>query len=234
MTRAIMSGYLLATVLGVNAIALFPGAATAQYREQYPAQQQYPGQQQYPTQQQYPVQQPYRGQLQVTTTRLEAGTTLSVAPPRVGDAKYFSNDSIHPVSLAVTQDIFDDYGNLAIPSGSTLRGELRPEPGGARFFGSLLVTENRAYSLQAVSTLIHDEKDPRQIASGAIAEDAVIGAAAGAILGVVTGGVSTLGVLGGAAAGVGVGNVTATRAIVLRPEQPLTVSLDTAITVINE
>ncbi|MEO1131237.1 MAG: hypothetical protein AAFX40_00865, partial [Cyanobacteria bacterium J06639_1] len=105
---------------------------------------------------------------------------------------------------------------------------------GSRFFGSLLVTEQRAYSLQAVSPLIHDEKDPRQYAGGAIAEDALIGAAAGALLGVVTGGVSTLGVIGGAAAGVGVGNVSANQAIVLRPEQPITVSLDTPITIINE
>lgn len=216
MMRAITSGCLTVTLLGVHAIGLFSSAARAQYQNsQYQEPQ-------------------YREQLQVTTTRLEAGTTLSVAPPAVGDSLYFSNDSIHPVSLAITKDIFDEFGNLAIPAGSTLRGELRPEPGGARFFGSLLVTENRAYSLQAVSPLLHDEKDPRQITGGAIAEDALIGAAAGTLLGVITGGVSTLGVLGGAAAGAGVGNVTANRAVVLRPEQPIAVSLDTTITVINE
>lgn len=193
-------------VASLNAIALCPSLAIAQHRQQ----------------------------LQVTTTRLDAGTVLSVAPPSVGATQYFSHDTIHPVSLSVTKDVFDSFGNVAIPAGSTLRGELRPVTGGSRFFGSLLVTEQRAYSLQAVSPLIHDEKDPRQYEGGAIAEDALIGAAAGALLGVVTGGVSTLGVIGGAAAGVGVGNVSANRAIVLRPEQPIVVSLDTPITIINE
>lgn len=90
---------------------------------------------------------------------------------------------------------------------------------GLLFAGSATLPFASAFAQQ------QDEKDPRQYSSGSITEDALIGGAAGAILGGLTGGVSAGGVLGGAAAGVGVGNVTAPQTVVLRPNQALNLTL---------
>jgi len=76
--------------------------------------------------------------------------------------------------------------------------------------------------LSATSDLLPDVKDPRETSSGAIAGDAAIGAAGGAVIGAVIGnGVSIWEILGGAAAGVAVGNVTAQRVVILAPGEPI-------------
>ncbi len=59
-----------------------------------------------------------------------------------------------------------------------------------------------------------DVKDPRDTSSGAIAEDAGIGAAGGAILGEVFGDA-------GAAAGAATGNITADRVVVVEPDSAI-------------
>ncbi|MFT0798306.1 hypothetical protein [Synechococcus sp. R5-12] len=51
----------------------------------------------------------------------------------------------------------------------------------------------------------------------------------GTVLGLLTGGVSALGVIGGAGAGVAVGNITAPQVVVLRPNQTINLALDSPV-----
>jgi hypothetical protein len=165
-------------------------------------------------------------QLQVGTSQLQQGTVIPTTPAVISsEAQIFSPDSVHPLNLVVSENIYDSSGNVLLPAGSKIYGQLFPAPGGAEFIANSIVIHGYSYRIQAVSGILHDEKDPRETASGAIAGDATIGAAAGAFLGAMTGGVSTLGVLGGATTGVIVGNTTAPRVVILRPGETISVIL---------
>ncbi len=162
--------------------------------------------------------------------RLEQGTIIPVGSLSSEGPQYFYPDTIYPLEVAVTQNIFDNQGRLVIPAGSRIFGQMEPAPGGSRFVATSIVLGGRTYSLRAVSNILHDEKDPRQYSAEAIAQDAAIGAVAGTLLGAITGGVSAGNVLGGAAAGVVVGNVTAPQVVVLRPGQSFNLTLEAPLT----
>jgi hypothetical protein len=161
--------------------------------------------------------------------QLQQGTVIPVGTISTNGPQYFSSDTVHNVTLAVTQSIYDPTGRLVIPAGSQIYGQLQPIAGGARFVVNSISLNGRSYPIQASSGVIHNEKDPREYSSEAIAGDAAIGAVAGTVLGVITGGVTTTGVLGGAAAGVLTGNVTAPMVVVLRPGQSLNITLEAPV-----
>lgn len=165
-------------------------------------------------------------QLQVGTSQLQQGTVIPTTPAAVtSQAQFFSPDGVHPLNLVVSENIYDSSGNVLLPAGSKIYGQLFPAPGGAEFIANSIVINGYSYQIQAISSVLHDEKDPRETSSGSIAGDATIGAAAGAFLGAMTGGVSTLGVLGGATTGVIVGNTTAPRVVILRPGETISITL---------
>ncbi len=165
-------------------------------------------------------------QFDVTIIHLYAGSRLPAGLAFENQPQYFDPNGVHPLVLTVQQDVYNNGGWLVIPAGSQVRGNLYPVQGGLQFVANELVKGGRSFPLQATSDLIHDEKDPRQYSSGAITEDAIIGAAAGALLGGISGGVGVGEVLGGAATGVGVGNITAPQVVVLRPGQLINLTLD--------
>ena len=160
------------------------------------------------------------------TYRLDQGTIIPVGSLSSEGPQYFYPDTLYPLEVAVTQNIFDSQGRLVIPAGSRVFGQMEPAPGGSRFVATSIVLGGRTYSLRASSSVLPDEKDPRQYTPRAIAEDAAIGAAAGVLLGALTGNLSPGNVLGGAVAGVVVGNVTAPRVVVLRPGQSFYLTLE--------
>ncbi len=162
--------------------------------------------------------------------RLEQGTIIPVGSLSSEGPQYFYPDTIYPLEVAVTQNIFDNQGRLVIPAGSRVFGQMEPAPGGSRFVATSIVLGGRTYSLRASSNILHDEKDPRQYSAEAIAQDAAIGAVAGTLLGAISGGVSAGNVLGGAVAGVVVGNVTAPQVVVLRPGQSFNLTLEAPLT----
>jgi len=164
-------------------------------------------------------------QFDLGTIQLQAGSTIPAAAPASGEPLYFDPNGTHAVTLTVPRDIYNTGGWKVIPAGSQIQGTLRPAQGGAIFTAETLLLNGRRIPIQASTGLINDEKDPRQYSSETTIEDAVIGGAAGALLGGLTGGISAGGVLGGAAAGVGVGNVTAPQTVVLRPNQVLDLTL---------
>jgi len=158
--------------------------------------------------------------------RLDQGTLIPVGSLSSEGPQYFYPDTLYPLEVAVTQNIFDSQGRLVIPAGSRVFGQMEPAAGGSRFVATSIVVGGRTYSLRASSSVLPDEKDPRHSTAEAIAQDAAIGAAAGVVLGALTGNLSLGNVLGGAVAGGVVGNVTAPQVVVLRPGQSFYLTLE--------
>lgn len=113
-------------------------------------------------------------------------------------------------------------GSQRLPVGTIVRGRFEPAEGGLVYRASSVEVADRIFRVDAYSELLRDRKDPRQTSTGAILTDAAIGAAGGYVLGEVLGDAGVVEVLGGAAAGVLVGNTTAPFVVVISPEDPIT------------
>jgi hypothetical protein len=166
--------------------------------------------------------------LSAGVVRISAGKEIPVASAE--DTFYLNSDKTYRRSLAISEDIYDQNGNLAIPEGSTVSGVFKPVRGGLKFYADSLETHGNRYRIRATSQTIHDQKDPRYYQPGAIAGHAALGAGGGALIGLLTGGVSTGGVLAGAAAGAVVGNVTAPQVVVIDDNHPVTLRLQSSVT----
>ena len=164
-------------------------------------------------------------QFDLGTVQLLSGSVIPGTAPATNESLYFDPNGTHALTLTVPNDIYNQSGFRVVPAGSQIQGTLRPAQGGALFTAEALVINGRRLPLQGSTGLINDEKDPRQYDTESTVEDAVIGGVAGALIGGLTGGVSAIGVLGGAATGVGVGNITAPQVVVLRPNQVLNLTL---------
>lgn len=112
-------------------------------------------------------------------------------------------DETAPLTLTVADDVESSSGRVIIPRGSKLEGELQPSGGGSRFVAETLTLPNgETTDIDAVSNVVTEtetitEKDDPDILRGA-----VVGGAAGAILGEIFGSIDVLEVLGGAGLGV--------------------------------
>ena len=112
-------------------------------------------------------------------------------------------------------------GGRRLPVGTIVRGRFEPAEGGLVYVANSVEIAGQIYQINAVSELLRDRKDPRQTSTGAILTDAAIGAAGGYVLGEIFGRPDFLEVVGGAAAGVVVGNTTAPFVVVVSPEDPI-------------
>ncbi len=135
-------------------------------------------------------------------------------------------------SLTVLDPIRNDQGEILVPNGSRVDGRFEPAAGGTQFVAESVIIEDQVFPLSAQSDLLKDIKDPRQTNTGQVIQDAAIGAAAGAILGLVTGDsvIATEEVLAAGAAGAAIGNVTAPRVVVIDPQQPIRLRLTQDLT----
>lgn len=133
---------------------------------------------------------------------------------------YFNTDTTYELPLVVSSPVVIE--GVTLPEGTLIQGRLEPASGGLRYVASAVEAGGISRSLNATSVVLEDIKDPRETSAEAIAGDAAIGAAGGAVIGAVIGdGVGLLEILGGAAAGVVVGNVTAQRVVIIEPNQPI-------------
>jgi hypothetical protein len=173
----------------------------------------------------------------VGVSRIAANTALPAITASNQDSQaptlFMDPNEERPMSIFLSNDIYDSNNQLALPRGSEVRGRFVPVRGGLKFLADAVVVRGQYYAIQASSDVLRDEKDPRQYSGEAIAGDALIGAGAGALLGALTGGVSWGGVLGGAAASSILGNVTAPQVVVVSPDRPLNLRLDAPLTVRN-
>ncbi|MEN9231036.1 MAG: S-layer homology domain-containing protein [Thermostichus sp. DG02_5_bins_236] len=157
---------------------------------------------------------------------LAAGTLMQTTST-FNERLYIAPNETRPLSLIVNNPIRNAQGEIVVPYGSRVDGRFEPAPGGTRFVAESVIVNNQLFPLAAQSDVIHDVKDPRYTTSGKIIQDAAIGAAAGAILGLVTGdnAIATEEVLGAGAAGAVIGNVTAPQVVVLDPNQVIELRL---------
>jgi len=161
---------------------------------------------------------------------LPAGQAIATKINRQ-DTLVISKGETVNASLLVAQDIAATNGTVLIPAGAVIEGQFVPAEGGSRFVAQRFTSRGATVRLQAESALINDTKDPRATNTGAILTQAGIGGAAGAVLGgVLRGNVQILDVLGGAAAGVVIGNVTAPQATVIEPSTIINIVTKQTIT----
>jgi len=164
---------------------------------------------------------------QLQTTLLLRSGDLIQAVHRSPERLLIAPGETRAVSLSLETPLRDIYGNMVVPAGAILEGQFQPVSGGTQFVSRALIFNGQSYPLYAQSQVIPLRKDPRHTSAEAIVQDALIGAAAGAILGGLFGDrvISTEKVLGGAAAGAVIGNVTAPEVAVIDPNANLTLTV---------
>jgi len=132
--------------------------------------------------------------------------------------------TVNDVSLEVTQNVANNKGVVLIPAGAVIVGQFVPVSGGSKFVAQKLSSRGATIGMLGESPTLTDMKDPRETNTGAIATDAAIGGASGAVLGtVMRGSLKVEDIVGGAVAGAVIGNVTAPQVTVVEPQTPLVV-----------
>ncbi|MEH2293366.1 hypothetical protein [Nostoc sp.] len=109
--------------------------------------------------------------------------------------------------LTVATDVTNNQGNVVIPAGSQIVGQLQPVTGGSQFVASQLIINGQQLGINASSHSITTTQDVRSPNFTAILKDAAVGSAAAAGISGLTGNKHiTLGkVLTGTAVGTAVG-----------------------------
>ena len=138
---------------------------------------------------------------------------------------YLNKDSTYNYNLIATQR--GTIGNVTVFVGATVVGKYVPTEGGLRYKAQAVTYDQYSYRINAASQTLADVKDPRDTSTGAVAEDAGIGAAGGVVLGEVLGGGANVeeAVLGGAA-GAATGNLTVDRVVVIKPDESILLYAD--------
>ena len=204
---AIISSLTMLTSIAVTALSASPSNAFSSDRSQTKLQANNPT-----SNQKNKLAQVFR-----STFNLPVGQAIATKINRQ-DTLYINKGETVKTSLLVAQDISANNGTVLIPAGAVIEGQFVPAEGGSKFVAQKFTSRGATVRLQAESALINDIKDPRETNAGAILTDAGIGGAAGAVLsGILRGNVQILDILGGAAAGAVIGNVTAPQVTVIEP-----------------
>lgn len=162
------------------------------------------------------------GQAPIAQAQLFVSSPIQAVTPN-SETLYLNTDATVEQTLRV--GAATNLNGRSIPAGSLVRGRFEPAEGGVRYVATAVEVGNQVYTVNAVSELLRDIKDPRETSTGAILTDAGIGAAGGAAVGgILSGRVSVGSIIGGAAAGAIIGNTTAQRVVVVEPNQTLTLT----------
>ncbi len=116
-----------------------------------------------------------------------------------------TKDETAPLTLTISQNVITDNGDLVIPAGSSVVGQLQPAEGGSQFVAQkLITTSGKEYNISATSGVItNTETIKKGTSTKGIIKNTALGAGAAAAVAAVTGdrAVATEEVLGGAAIG---------------------------------
>ncbi|MDJ0616253.1 MAG: S-layer homology domain-containing protein [Calothrix sp. MO_192.B10] len=138
------------------------------------------------------------------------GTAIPVKYDKAKKILVTKNETA-PLTLTVSQNVITDQGDVLIPAGSQVVGELKPvkDQGGSQFVAEKLVlTTGQEYKINATSEVITNTETIRKgTSTRAIIKNAAFGAGAAAAVSAVTGdrAIATEEVLGGAGIGALVG-----------------------------
>lgn len=161
----------------------------------------------------------------------------TVIPVRYDEAERIivKPDETAPVTLTVAEDIRSDSGTIVIPAGSQIEGELQPAEGGTQFVSEELIftSSDQRLPIDATSAVITETQTITEKTDPDILEGAAIGAAAGAVIGEIFGGIDLGEVLGGA----GIGAIASlllrgeeeVEVVIIEPETDLDLTLQSDI-----
>lgn len=141
-----------------------------------------------------------------------------------------------PITMTVASDIRTNFGQIWLPRGSKINGELRPATGGSQFVADEVILSNgQRFRLNANSQVVTRTETIRKGASARnILTGAAVGAAAAAAIAGVVGdkAIATEEVLGGAGlgaiAGVFLGRERV-EVVVIRPQEDLDLRLQSEL-----
>ncbi|MCG8362130.1 MAG: hypothetical protein MJA27_02210 [Pseudanabaenales cyanobacterium] len=153
-----------------------------------------------------------------TTVQTKQSTLVSAVIAE-DETLYLDEDLTHEQNLRINNTT--TVNGVSLPAGSIVRGRFEPFDGGLRYVANSVRVGDRTIRLRANSEVFDARKDPRETSVGSIATDSAIGAAAGAAIGEIFGSIDVLEVLGGAAAGAVVGNVTAPTVVIIESDTPI-------------
>jgi S-layer homology domain len=141
----------------------------------------------------------------VAQIKIPVGTAIPVRYDKAKKILLAANEKPTPITLTVAQNIVMANGDVLIPAGSQVAGQLVMVQGGAQFVATdLTLTTGQKTTLEASSNVVKQTETIRKGAStGTILKDTVLGAAAAAGIAAVTGdrAIATEEVLIGAGAG---------------------------------
>lgn len=172
---------------------------------------------------------------------IPAGTQI---PLRHSDAEKIlvTKEETVSVTLQTAANIKDSYGQVLVPAGSQVVGQIRPANGGSQFVAQEIIINNQRYPLYASSNVVTRTEVIKEGASTLeILGGTLAGSAAAAIIAGTTGDkrIDALEVLAGAAVGTlagwglpeaGIIGGGETELISIDPNQDLTITLQSSLT----
>ena len=174
----------------------------------------------------------------VAQLKIPAGTAIPMRYDKAQKILLAANEKPTPITLTVAQNVVMANGDVLIPAGSQVTGQLVMVKGGAQFVASdLTLTTGQKTTLDASSNVVTQTETIRKGAgTGTILKDTVLGAAAAAGISAVTGdrAIATEEVLIGAGAGALAGVVFGgekVELIAIKPNSDLNLQLNTDLVV---
>lgn len=171
-----------------------------------------------------------------TTVVIPQGTTIPVRYDK-SDKILVTPDEKAPLTLTVAANITTNDGQVLIPAGTQISGQLQPASGGSQFVAQEIVLNGQRVPLSASSQVITKTETIRKgVTVGNVLRNAVYGAAAAAAVSAVTGdrAIATEEVLGGAGIGSLLGlflGRESVNLIVVEPDTDLNLTLTNSLTV---
>lgn len=171
---------------------------------------------------------------QSTQIAIPSGTSIPVRYEQ-GKKIVVTPKETMPLTLTVAANIVNRSGSVLIPAGSQVIGQLQPANGGSQFVArELVIDQGRGQPINATSRVISQTQVRRGVSTGSILKGAVVGAAAGAALGGLTGnrrigaGEVLIGTGAGAAGGAVLGRSRAD-VVVINPDTDLDLTLRSSL-----
>jgi hypothetical protein len=169
--------------------------------------------------------------VQNTSGRIREGTTFDVAEPN-GKRIVLTPEETAAVSLVTTQAVRSQSGTVLIPKGTRVEGEFRPGGDGTQFVARRIIfRDGTERSLRASSNIVNNRKKIQKgTNAGPIWQGALVGGAASVAISSIVTKPGVFKTLAGAGAGALAGWLIAGRkrveVIVVEPDDPLTLTLD--------
>lgn len=135
---------------------------------------------------------------------VEAGTTIPIRYEKA-ERIVVTPEENTSVTLTVASNVRSEGGNVIIPAGSQIEGELRPASGdGTQFVAKevTLANSKQSFPIDATSEVVTRTETITKGSNPDFLRGAVVGAGAAAIISEIFGGIDIEEVLGGAAVGV--------------------------------